>query len=176
MESRSTLELIRRVTDRSPLRNRRDAGARERGNALVEFAFLLPWIVLLFTGTFDCGYYAYSLISVENAARSAALHVSANASTAGDQSGACAIVIQELKGLPNVGVNFSSSCNAAPIQVTATYCDGSAACAGSSTSADGSPAAYVSVVYQLPAMFHVPFSGLQSITRTVEMRLRDIDQ
>ena len=157
----------------SPSRDRED---RRQGNALVEFSFLLPWIVLLFTGTFDFGYYAYSLISVENAARSAALHLSANSSTAVDQSGACAIVIQELKGLPNIGSNFSSACNSAPIQVTAMYCDGSTPCSGSSTSADGSPAAYVAVVYQLPAMFHVPFNGVQAITRTVEMRLRDIDQ
>ena len=149
---------------------------RRRGNALVEFSLMMPWLVFLFTGTFDFGFYSYSLISVENAARAAALHASANTTTAADQSGACAIAIQELNGLPNIGSSFSSSCNAAPIQVSVSYCDGTTPCTGSSTSADGQPAAFVTITYQLPPLFHLPVTGLQSITRTVEMRLRDLAQ
>jgi Flp pilus assembly protein TadG len=156
--------------------DKRPANRPRRGNALIEFSLLMPWLVFLFTGTFDFGFYSYSLISVENAARAAALHTSGNSSTAADQAGACSIAIQELSGLPNVGSSFSSSCGASPIRVSATYCDGTTACTGSSTSADGQPASFVTVTYQLPPMFHLPLSGLQSITRTVEMRLRDIAQ
>ena len=154
---------------------RKSSNRGRRGNSLVEFSLLLPWLVFLFTGTFDCGFYAYSLISVENAARSAALRASSNSSTAADQSGACSIAVQELKGLPNVSTG-NSSCSSAPIQVTATYCDSSTACTGSATSADGHSAAFVAVTYQLPPLFHMPFSGLRTVTRTVEMRLRDIAQ
>src|SRR5215469_10770239 len=90
---------------------------RRRGNALVEFSLLMPWLVFLFTGAFDCGFYAYSLISVENAASAAALRASANTTTATDQAGACAIAIQELRGLPNIPANLSNSCGSAPLQV-----------------------------------------------------------
>jgi hypothetical protein len=121
----------------------------------------------------DAGFAIYGLIAVQNAARVAALHGSANVNTASDQAGACALVLQELKGLPKIGSSFSSNCNSAPITVTANYCDSSTPCTGSTTSIDNGPATYVAVTYQMPQLFNLPISGLSSITRTSEMRLRD---
>jgi hypothetical protein len=143
------------------------------GNSIIEFSLLLPWFLLLFTGVFDFGFYAYALIAVENAARVAVLHSAANTATAADQSGACALAAQELTGLPNVGPTYTGTCSADPITVTSIYCDASTPCSGSSGSADGSSAAYVTVTYRMPPLFRIPIPGVQSITRTAEMRLRD---
>jgi Flp pilus assembly protein TadG len=147
--------------------------SRKSGNALVEFALISPWFFLLFTGVMNAGFATYGLIAVQNAARVAALHDAGNVSSASDQSGACALVIQQLKGLPNVGSSFSSSCNADPVTVTVNYCDGTTPCTGSTNSADNGPAAFVSVTYRLPQLFQLPIGGLSTITRTAEMRLRD---
>jgi Flp pilus assembly protein TadG len=158
---------------RSPILRRR---AAERGNAVIEFSLLLPWLFLLFTSVFDFGFYAYALISVENAARVAALHGAANSTVAGDQTGACNLVVEELRGLPNIGKSFSSSCSSDPLTVTAQYCDGSTTCNSGVNSADNGPAAYVTVTYQMPALFRVPIGGVARLTRTAEMRLRDFAQ
>jgi len=143
------------------------------GNSIVEFSLLLPWFVFLFTGVFDFGFYAYALIATQNAARVAVLHSAANTDTAADQSGACVLAAAELTGLPNVSSSYSGGCSADPITVTSSYCDSSTPCSGSSGSVDGGPAAYVSVTYRLPALFRIPIRGVDRITRTAEMRLRD---
>ena len=154
------------------LRNR----AAERGNAVVEFTLLLPWLFMLFTAVFDFGFYAYALIAVENAVRVAALHGAANSVAAGDQAGACSLVVEELRGLPNINQSFSSSCNSDPVTVSSQYCDGTTACATGVNSADNGPAVFVSVTYQMPVMFRVPIQGVSKITRTAQMRLRDNSQ
>jgi Flp pilus assembly protein TadG len=150
--------------------------AGERGNAVVEFTLLLPWLFMLFTAVFDFGFYAYALIAVENAVRVAALHGAANSVSAGDRAGACSLVVEELRGLPNINQSFTSSCDSDPVSVTAHYCDGTTACATGVNSADSGPAAYVSVTYQMPVMFRVPIQGVSRITRAAQMRLRDSSQ
>ena len=150
--------------------------ARERGNAVIEFSLLLPWLFMLFTGVFDFGFYAYALISVQNATRVAVLHGAANSVIAGDQAGACRLAVEELRGLPNIGQSFTSSCDSDPLTVTAQYCDGTTACGGGATSADNGPAAFVTITYQMPAMFRTPIGGLSHVSRTAEMRLRDASQ
>jgi Flp pilus assembly protein TadG len=146
---------------------------KQRGNAMVEFALVSPWFFLLFSGVMQAGFTIYGLISVQNAARVAALHLAANPQAAADQVGACALAIQQLKGLPNIGASFTSGCSASPLVVTAHYCDGSVACTGTATSVDSGPAAFVTVTYDLPSMLQFPVAGISSITRTMEMRLRD---
>jgi len=146
---------------------------KQRGNSLVEFVLVAPWFIFLFAGVTQAGFVIYSLIPVQNAARVAALHLAANPTVAADQAGACKLAIQELKGLPNIGTSFSSSCNASPLTVTANYCDASVPCSGSTMSVDGGPAAFVNVTYTLPPMVQFPAPGLSTVTRTMEMRLRD---
>lgn len=147
--------------------------ADERGNAVIEFSLLLPWLFMLFTAVFDFGFYAYALISVQNAARVAVLHGAANSMVAGDQSGACNLALEELRGLPNIGQSFTSSCGSDPVTVTSQYCDGNTACGAGTTSADNGPAAFVTITYQMPPLFRMPIRGLSHITRTAEMRLRE---
>ncbi|HEY3376701.1 MAG TPA: TadE family protein, partial [Armatimonadota bacterium] len=44
-----------------------------RGQAMVEVTLMAPWIVFLFIGIFDFGFYAYAAICTQNAARAVAL-------------------------------------------------------------------------------------------------------
>src|SRR5437588_8527311 len=117
----------------------------ERGGAMLELALLAPWIFFLFAGALDCGYYSYALISVESAARVAALYASTSASTAIDSSTACTYVLQELRNLPNVGAS-TTSCSADPVTVSAQIQNGS----------DGTSAALVSVTYQSLPLIPIP--------------------
>src|SRR5690348_3763138 len=47
---------------------------REGGHAVLEAAFLMPWLIFLFIGAFDMGFYSYALICTENAARVATMY------------------------------------------------------------------------------------------------------
>ena len=149
------------------------SNTKKQGNGLIEFVLVAPWFFFIFMGVTQAGFGLYGLIAVQNAARVAALHLAANAVAATDQAGACSLAIAELKGLPNIGSTFSSTCQASPLSVSVAYCDSTVPCTGTATSVDNGPAAFVSVTYTLPAMVQFPVSGLSSITRTMEMRLRD---
>ena len=60
-------------------KNRRE---KQKGHAVLEAAFLAPWVIFLFVGAFDMGFYCYALICTENAARIGAMYTSGSASTA----------------------------------------------------------------------------------------------
>src|SRR6185295_11177579 len=51
------------------MRNRQ----REKGSALIEMAFMMPWIAFLFVGVLDMGFYSYAAIATQNAARAMAI-------------------------------------------------------------------------------------------------------
>jgi Flp pilus assembly protein TadG len=135
----------------------------ERGSAMIELTLLAPWVFFLFAGALDCGYYAYALISVESAARVAALYASTSTSTATDTSTVCTYVLQELRGLPNVGAS-TTSCSANPVTVNAQLQNGT----------DGTAASMVSVSYQSLPLIPIPglLQGRYTWTRSVKMRLR----
>lgn len=138
-----------------------------RGTAMIEFCFLLPWYVFLFAGAFDFGFYSYSLIATTTAARAAAYYCAASATTCADNTTTCTnYVTTQLRYLPNVG-SAITTCNAAPITVSATY-------PAAATCPDGNGCASVSVAYVTPQM--VPIPGLLpsqlTITKVAVMRLR----
>ncbi len=146
-----------------------------RGHSVLELAFFLPWVIFLFVGVFDWGFYSWALISTENAARVAAMYTSSNSGTAADSAGACLYAAAQLAYAPNVAGNpyvnspegagsGSAACSAAPLTVTVTAVSGP----------DGSPASQVSVTYQTPVLVPIPglLAGQVSITRVVQMRLR----
>ena len=137
--------------------------ASERGSTLIEFALLFPMLFFLIIGTFDVGFLINALISVQNAARIAALTTSASAGTSGMSSLACAAALKELAELPNHGL-LPASCDASPLQVTAV-----AIPAGP----DGNAASKVTVTYQTIQLIPIPgVPGSLSITRVVEMSNR----
>ncbi len=141
------------------------------GNALVEFGLVAPILFVLMLAMFDTGIYIFAFISVADAARAAAIHNSGGTEGAADQSSACTIATNQLRGLP--AVNPSGSCTSAPLVVSSTLCSGSAACGSASTSADGNASTLVTVTYTLPSLFQVPFAGSTAISISSQMRLRN---
>lgn len=141
-----------------------------RGHAMVEVALMAPWIFLLFIGILDFGFYAYSAISVENAARAAALYTSSSGGIT-DSAGACFYVLQELRNVANVGTSVTTcgTGSTTPSQTAPVVVTAQAATVG------GVPAAQVTVTYQMVPLIPIPWlpiqnGGLYNITRTVSMR------
>ena len=140
-------------------------GRGRRGSALIELTLLAPWVLFAFVGIVDLGFYYYSLIAVENAARIAAAYTSQSASFASKQDGACTRVLAELSSLPRVSsIVSSSTCTATPLIVTASAV----------TDTDGGAATSVSVTYQGLRMIPIPgvLMGQLNVTRTVQMRVQ----
>lgn len=138
-----------------PGRSRR----RSRGAAILELSLMMPWVAFLFVGALDWGFYAYELITVETAARSAAVYESGLGSI--DNAGACTIVLDELSTLTNMG--SVSSCGSSPLVVSASQVKGP----------DNNNAAQVSVTYTTPQMIPIPglLANQFTITRTVQIRM-----
>jgi len=98
------------------MRNRK---RRQNGSALVEMAFMMPWIAFLFVGILDSGFYTYAAIATQNAVRAVAIQ---SGNSGGSISALCQSAKNEMGFLPNVP---GSSCagtqagvtNAAPIWV-----------------------------------------------------------
>ena len=133
---------------------------RIRGNAVIEASFLIPWLVFMFVGVLDIGFYCQAAIATQNAARAGAAYTSLSSTTAADATTACQYAIQELQAMSNV--RSLSSCNATPLTVTAAKVTG----------VDGLWASSVSVTYVTNRM--VPIPGLMSqftIRRIVQMKL-----
>jgi Flp pilus assembly protein TadG len=117
----------------------------EKGHAVMEVALLAPWIFFLFVGTFDCGFYLNALISVQNAAESAALYTASDEHVSDHPQVACDIVRTELSRLPNNSV-FAANCASYPL-IVATLRD---------TGSDGMPRAKVTVTYQTIPLIPIP--------------------
>ena len=109
---------------------------RRRGSSLVELTLIAPWLLFLFVGVVDVGFYTYSLIAVENAARIAAEYTSKNVLLAGNSDAACTKARLELEMLPGVG--SLANCTNSTLTVTAASVNGP----------DLKPATSVSVTYR----------------------------
>ena len=130
---------------------------RQRGAAMMELALLSPWIIFLFIGVLDFGFYAYSLITLETATRAAAAY---NAIHNTPNADACTLVLNEMQSLHNV--SGTSTCGGV-VSVSASQVAGP----------DTENAAQVSVTYPTPQM--IPIPGLLAkqftITRVAQMKL-----
>lgn len=134
---------------------------RSRGSAILELTLMMPWIVFLFVGALDWGFYAYELITLETAARSAAVYESALGSANVTTASACTIVLNEMSTLINMG--SVTGCGSSPLVVSATTGIGP----------DNANAVLVSVTYTTPQMIPIPgiLAGKFTITRTVQFRM-----
>jgi len=134
----------------------------KRGSSLVELTLISPWLLFLFVGVVDVGFFTYSLIAVENAARIAAEFTSKNAAVAGSYSAACIKVRNELEMLPGVG--SLTDCSNSTLTVTADAVNGP----------DLKPATSVSVTYRGVNLIPIPglLTGRLSFTRSVTMRVK----
>jgi Flp pilus assembly protein TadG len=142
------------------------------GNAMVEFALVAPLLFGMGLVVFDSGMYVYSFISVQSAARSAAVRNSGSTETATDQATACSMATNQLQGLPSIG--SAGLCTAAPLVVTSVLC-GASSCGSATSSADGAAASLVTVKYTVPFVFGIPLVGPPVIAAASQMKLRSIE-
>ena len=133
---------------------------RSRGSAFVELTLTFPMLFFLLLGVVDMGFYCYSLISVQDAARTVALYLSSAVGN-NNTTAACQYLLSNLSKMPNLsGV---STCSGSPLTLTATAVTGP----------DSNPAVQVTVSYQTINL--IPIYGLPgqlTITRTVTARRR----
>ncbi len=164
--------------------NNEDRSRRcKNGQALIEFTLLAPWLLFLFVGALDMGFFAYALISTQNAARAVAQYASATSalyaspdSRTATFNEACYYALEELRGQPNVTPTTTCSSgttvsSAAPVAL----CIGLNCNNQSVTGADGASAAQVTLTYLTIQMVPIPnVLGAQFTLRpTVQMRIRD---
>jgi Flp pilus assembly protein TadG len=144
--------------------------AHERGNAIIEFSLMAPWLVFLFIGAMDWGFYAYSVISLQAAARVGALYASSSTSAATDTTTVCTYALEQMRRMANVGSTMTSCATGSAVSGTAPVGVAASLVSGP----DGNNAAQVSVTYQTP--IYMPLIGSLpkqiTLTRTVTMRLR----
>ncbi|HSP67446.1 MAG TPA: TadE family protein [Bryobacteraceae bacterium] len=159
---------------------------QEKGSALVEMAFMMPWIAFLFVGVFDFGFYTTAAIATQNAARAAAIQL-ANGST----SDTCKTIRDELRLMPNMnGVTTcvslpSAITNALPVAFCATTLNDTvnttcsstytkcADCAGSAATGTNATAIQAVVTYQTVPLVPIPgiLMGRMQLTRIAEARV-----
>jgi|SRR5579862_1368217 len=87
---------------------------RQRGNALVEFAVMLPVLLLIMLGIMELGRYSYYSIAVANAARAGAAYGAQSDRTAVDDAGMLAAVQAD-------ATNIASAITS-PAPVTTQFC------------------------------------------------------
>src|SRR4051812_30021057 len=117
---------------------------RQKGHAVLEAAFLMPWVIFLLVGAFDMGFYAYALICTESAVRIATMYTSTSSSTSTDSSTACSIALGEMGSLHNLsGV---TTCTSLPLIINV----------GSAIGPDGASASQVSITYQSDQLIPIP--------------------
>ena len=133
----------------------------------MEVALIAPWIFFLFVATLDFGFYAYWLMAVTNASRSAALEASRSGIS---QSAACNRVINEMRGVLGWQVaDASGACASPPLTVTVAMLDDTT----TPTSADLNRSVLASVTWETVPVIPVPGIVNQfTIRRDTEMRMQ----
>ena len=89
-----------------------------RGGSALEMALFMPWMIFLFVGAFDWGYYAHALISTENAARVAGMFASTDATNATDSTNVCLFALEELRIVPNISSTTTCGGTGSPVSNT----------------------------------------------------------
>ncbi len=138
---------------RRPTLLRRFIGSK-RGQALAEFALVVPVLIILVLGAIDFGRVFFAYVSVTNAARNGADYASTSAVEAADLDGIRAAVVGDTGDLLNTSGNNP--------QVTAT----------TGTDSQGRLYADVTVTYAFSTIF--PWPGLPSsfdVVRSVTARV-----
>ena len=140
---------------------------RQKGGAVVEMALLMPWVVFLFIGILDVGFYTYAMIVTENAARVSAMQASVSKAASSDSLNACVVALQEMSSLSNTaGLTTCGSgtvSDAAPVSVVAASVD----------HGSGDVSTKVTVMYLTVPMIAIPgiLPRQMTLTRSAEVRV-----
>jgi Flp pilus assembly protein TadG len=97
------------------LRAERQPKTAECGQSLLEFALMLPFLLLLFLGVVELGRAAFITITVTNAATAGAEYGSTNSATAGDIAG--------MKAAASVDANYTGMTFTSPTPTYGCLCD-----------------------------------------------------
>jgi hypothetical protein len=152
------------------LRQRPASRVRERGQSLVELAFVLPLLLLLLVGIIEIGRFAYYSILVANAARAGAQYGAQGLATAADTTGISTAGTNDAPGIvaPNtLTVSSTQQCGCSSAALGA--CGALAICIP-----PNHPLVYVRVtaVGTFPSLFNYPgLPGILSVTSVEEMRV-----
>ncbi len=128
---------------------------------------MIPWIVFLFVGILDLGFFSYAMIVTENAARVSAIQASGSTAASSDSVSACSVALREMTSLPNtVGLITCGSGSvtvSSPVSVVATSVD----------HGSGDISSRVTVMYLTLPM--IPIPGILpvqvTVTRSAEVRI-----
>ncbi|HWD00236.1 MAG TPA: TadE/TadG family type IV pilus assembly protein [Candidatus Sulfopaludibacter sp.] len=158
------------MTDKTIIRTAKRR--RCRGGSALESAFLLPWLIFLYVGTFDWGYYAHALISTENAARVAGNFASYNTGNASKTSDVCTLAVEELRIVPNISA--TQTCGSTQVVNVTTALVGPGQ-TDTNSLYGGDLAAAVSITYTTKQLIPIPGLLKKQATfyRTVRMRVRN---
>jgi Flp pilus assembly protein TadG len=141
----------------------------ERGQSLVELAFVVPLLLLLLVGIIEIGRFAYYSILVANAARAGAQYGAQSLGTAADSA-----------GITQAGINDGQGITAPSLTITSTQLCG---CSTAALGACGAlvlcvkpehPLVYVQVtaVGSFNSLFNYPgLPGTLNVTSVEEMRV-----
>ena len=143
---------------------------RERGQSLVELAFVLPLLLLLLVGIIEIGRFAFYSILVANAARAGAQYGAQSLATAGDTTGISTAGTNDAPGIvaPNT-LTVSSTQQCGCSSTTLGACGALAICIP-----PDHPLVYVRVqaVGSFNSLFNYPgLPGTLSVTSVNEMRV-----
>jgi Flp pilus assembly protein TadG len=130
----------------------------DAGQGLVEFAIVLPLMVLLLLGAIELGWMAYLKVAVTNAARAGVQYGSQSQTTAADTTGMQNAAKNDVPSITNLTVTPQKFCECSASLGTTVSCNGSA-CSTSRM------IMYVKVDTSTPYVPWVPYPGLpQSAT------------
>jgi len=147
---------------------------RRRGNNLIEFSLIVPWYIFLFVGALDSGFFAYSLIASQTAAREGALYCASLGSGSpcvdSASSTQCGYALDQLRMMPNVGSALITCGTSTTVTAAAPVAVSTATIITNPASATY-PGTAVTVVYLTPNLIPIPgiFPGQVTITRVVKM-------
>jgi len=140
---------------------------------------MMPWLAFLFVGILDFGFYSYSAISLQNAARAAAMRSAADQSSF-STGNSCAAALGELRGLPNmIGVTTCASSAGAildtlPAAVVIVKLDNTTTPVCADCAVTASPSSVqATVTYETLPMVPIPglVMGRMRMTRIAESRI-----
>jgi Flp pilus assembly protein TadG len=141
-----------------------------KGAAVIEATLLCPWVFFIFVGAFDVGIYLNTLISTENAARTAGLYYASSQHTGADLAKSCRYALEILRAQTNVrnAVGICASSGAAVNRNTPVALSALSLPYGP----DGQPVAAVTVTYQTVPLIPIPLmlSSQLAVTRSVQYK------
>jgi Flp pilus assembly protein TadG len=149
-----------------------------RGQALLETAILVPFLLLLMIGVIDIGRYTYQAIEVGNSARAGAEYGSQNIGTALDYSGMQAAAVADAgnsKFVATAGcTTYSATCNVIASSMCVCASGATSVCLATDCPAPDHRLVYVSVesVDTFTSYFnYVGIPSSRKIDRTMTMQV-----